>query len=100
MDCLKILILATIPHVYQEVFDLCSNDGSPILPEIYKCLLSHCRLSPSQVENIYNIVGTSQSYVNRTNFYKTLALVAWAQKGKELSDKLFENCISKGMYTH
>lgn len=50
------------------------------------------------MENICNIVGTSHNHVNRTNLYKTLALIAWAQQGKVLSDKLFENCVSKGMY--
>lgn len=94
----KIKFLATIPHFYREVFDTCSNDGSPILPEVYRFLLSHCHLSPAQVENISNIVGTSHNYVNRTNLYKTLALIAWAQQGKTLSDKLFENCVTKGMY--
>lgn len=90
--------LATIPLFYREVFDICSNDGSPVLHEIYISLLSHCHLSPSQVDNICNIIGTSHNNVNRTNFYKTLALIAWAQQGKTLSDKLFENCVTKGMY--
>lgn len=36
--------------------------------------------------------------MNRTNLYKTLALIAWAQQGKTLSDKLFENCVTKGRY--
>lgn len=84
---------ATIPPLYREIFDICSNDGEPIHRDVYQCLLSHCMLSNEQLKTIWDLVGTSQGYVNRTSLYKTLVLVAYAQQGKQLSDKLFDNCV-------
>lgn len=53
-------------------------------------------LSKEQLKTIWDLVGTSQGYVGRTNLYKTLVLVAYAQQGKQLSDKLFDNCVEAG----
>ncbi|KAJ8927837.1 hypothetical protein NQ314_019639 [Rhamnusium bicolor] len=81
--------------IISEIFDICSNDGEPIHRDVYQCLLSYCKLSSAQLKTICDLTGTPQGYVNRTNLYKTLALVAWAQQGKHLSDKLFDNCVGK-----
>ncbi|XP_072382881.1 sorting nexin-8-like [Diabrotica undecimpunctata] len=86
---------ASVPQLYRQVFDACSNDGQPVLPDIYQSLLLKCKLSSAQIEKICKIVGTSVGDVNRTNFYKTLALIAWCQQGKQVSEKLFENCTEK-----
>ncbi|KAJ8951556.1 hypothetical protein NQ318_020430 [Aromia moschata] len=86
---------AAVPPLYREIFDICSNDGQPIHRDVYQCFLSQCKLSSSQLKTIWDLAGTSQGYVNRTTFYKTLALVAWAQQGKQLSDKLLDNCVEK-----
>ncbi|KAG5873213.1 hypothetical protein JTB14_005668 [Gonioctena quinquepunctata] len=86
---------ASIPHFYRNCFDICSNDGEPVHSEVYKCLLSRCKLSAPQIQSICDLKGTSEMSVTRTNFYKTLALVAWAQQGKHLSSKLFDNCVEK-----
>lgn len=90
-------VVAAIPPLYREIFDICSNDGEPIHREVYQCLLSHCMLSKEQLKTIWDLVGTSQGFVNRTNLYKTLVLVAYAQQGKQLSDKLFDNCVEAGV---
>ena len=36
--------------------------------------------------------------VNRTSLYKGLALVAFAQNGKNISEKLLENFAGQGMH--
>ncbi|KAJ8923378.1 hypothetical protein NQ315_001936 [Exocentrus adspersus] len=84
---------ATIPPLYREIFDICSNDGEPIHEEVYHCLLLQCKLSREQLKTIWDLAGVSRGYVGRTNLYKTLVLVAYAQQGKQLSNKLFDNCI-------
>ncbi|CAH1100458.1 unnamed protein product [Psylliodes chrysocephalus] len=86
---------ASIPQFYKQLFNICSEDGQPVLHEVYEILLKQCKLSSGQIERIYKLVGTSEGNVNRTNFYKTLALVAWSQQGKQITDKLFENCVDR-----
>ena len=39
-----------------------------------------------------------QGGLSRTSLYKALALVAWAQQGKELSPKLLDNFSGDGTY--
>ncbi|CAH1977903.1 unnamed protein product [Acanthoscelides obtectus] len=86
---------ALIPQIYREVFDACSNDGKPIHMEVYNYLLSNNGLSNSEVNTIRTLAGATDSEINRTCLYKTLALIAWAQQKRQLSDKLFENCTEK-----
>lgn len=90
--------IASIPQFYKQLFNICSEDGQPVLHEVYEILLKQCKLSSGQIERIYKLVGTSEGNVNRTNFYKTLALVAWSQQGKQITDKLFENYVDRGKY--
>nr|XP_023026127.1 sorting nexin-8-like isoform X1 [Leptinotarsa decemlineata] len=88
---------AAVPQFYGQAYDICSSNGS-IHPEVFHCLLSQCKLSTSQTQNILsicNLKDTSEEPITRTNFYKTLALIAWGQQGKQLSDKLLSNCFQK-----
>ncbi|RZB41738.1 sorting nexin-8 [Asbolus verrucosus] len=85
----------TVPPMYRETFDVCSHNGKPIHRDVYQCLLSQCSLSTSQLKVIWNLAGPSQGFITRTNLYKTLALVAWAQQGKALTEKLFDNSAGK-----
>lgn len=45
---------------------------------------------------IWELVDSKTGYLTRNGLYKGLALVAFAQQGKQPSDKLFENCESQG----
>ncbi|KAK9885194.1 hypothetical protein WA026_010700 [Henosepilachna vigintioctopunctata] len=85
----------SIPLLYREIFDICSNNGDPINRDIYECLLKQCNLEPNQLKFIWDLAGPPQGVITRTNLYKTLALVAWAQQGKILSEKLLENFSGK-----
>nr|CAI5853596.1 unnamed protein product [Callosobruchus analis] len=86
---------AAIPQFYRELFDDCSNDGEPIHLEVYNFLLANSNLPNSEVNTIRTLAGATEGLINRTCLYKTLALIAWAQQERQLSDKLFENCAEK-----
>lgn len=81
--------------MYREVFDVCSWNGEPVSKEVLQCLLERCELDKSALKVIWSLTGSSEG-VSRTNFYKTLALVAWAQQGKAPSEKLFDNFTGDG----
>ncbi|KAL3274474.1 hypothetical protein HHI36_015858 [Cryptolaemus montrouzieri] len=85
----------SIPPLYREIFDICSNNGDPIHRDIYESVLKQCNLEPSQLKLIWDLAGPPQGSISRTSLYRTLALVAWAQQGKMLSEKLLENFSGK-----
>ncbi|CAG9767171.1 unnamed protein product [Ceutorhynchus assimilis] len=87
----RCLAIAAIPVLYRDTYKKCSHNDNPVHKDIYQALLSQCNLDSSQLKIIWDLVGPKgQGTVTRTNFYKTLALVAWAQQGKSVSDKLFD----------
>ncbi|KMQ92122.1 sorting nexin-8, partial [Lasius niger] len=45
---------------------------------------------------IWKLVDSKTGYLTRSGLYKGLALVAFAQQGKQPSDKLLENSESQG----
>ncbi|KAK9681210.1 PX domain [Popillia japonica] len=85
----------SIPVTYREVYAICSHNDEPIHKDVYQKLLAQCKLSSDVLKVIWNLVGPVEGTVTRTNLYKTLALVAWAQHGKKPSNKLFETFSGK-----
>jgi len=45
---------------------------------------------------IWELIDCKGGHVNRNNLYKALALVAYAQQGKTVSEKLFQNFSGQG----
>lgn len=84
---------------YREVFVICSHNDEPIHKDVYQKLLAQCKLNSETLKVIWDLVGPTEGTVTRTNLYKTLALVAWAQQGKKPSNKLFETFNGKGILT-
>lgn len=83
--------------MYRDLFELCSSNGDTVHKDVYKHLLSACKLDNSTINTIIDISCVNQgALINRTTFYKTLALIAWCQQGKSPSDKLFDNFSGKG----
>lgn len=82
--------------MYRDVFELCSSNGDTVNKDVYKLLLSSCKLDNTTINTIADIAGATQGMINRTIVYKTLALIAWCQQGKSPSDKLFVNYSGKG----
>ncbi|KAI4455813.1 transposase is4 [Holotrichia oblita] len=87
----------SIPVTYREVYAICSHNDEPIHKDVYQKLLAQCKLSSDILRVIWNLVGPVEGTVTRTNLYKTLALVAWAQQGKKPSNKLFETFNGKAV---
>lgn len=80
-----------VPALYRDIFETCSHNGEPIHRDIYQNLLSCCKLDSVKLKTIWDLAGPPQGVITRTNLYKTLALIAWAQQGKNMSEQLFEN---------
>jgi len=53
-------------------------------------------VSPAFSPQIWKLVDSKTGYLTRSGLYKALALVAFAQQGKQPSDKLLENSESQG----
>lgn len=88
--------LGSIPAYYREVYEICSPNGEAVHRDVFQTLLSQSKLSGSTLRIIWDLTGPPQGLITRTNFYKTLALLAWSQQGKTPSDKLFDNFTGKG----
>lgn len=67
--------------------------------DVFQALLSQSNLSGPILRTIWDLTGPPQGLITRTNFYKTLALLAWSQQGKTPSDKLFDHFTGKGKIT-
>lgn len=57
-------------------------------------------MESGQLKLIWDIAGPPQGAITRTSLYRSLALVAWAQQGKLLSEKLLDNFSGKGTVEH
>ncbi|KAB0793507.1 hypothetical protein PPYR_13127 [Photinus pyralis] len=80
-----------IPPMYREIFEACSSDGDPIHRDIFRDLLACGNLDSATLKVIWDLTGPAQGPITRTNLYKALSLIGWAQEGKVPSTKLFEN---------
>lgn len=80
----------TIPSFYRDVYDLCSV-ADTVSKEMFTRLLVKSGLPQQKLSQIWELMEAKQGYLSRTSLYKALALVAWAQQGKELSVKLLDN---------
>lgn len=79
---------------------MCSCNGEPVSKEVFQCLLSRFEFDKSALKAIWDLTAGSSDRINRTNFYKGLALIAWIQQGKTPCEKLFENFSGDGKCTH
>ncbi|KAK4874561.1 hypothetical protein RN001_013921 [Aquatica leii] len=84
-----------IPAFYREIFDVCSINGDPIHRDVFKDLLACGKLNSATLKIIWDLTGPAQGPITRTNLYKALSLIGWAQEGKVPSNKLFENFTGK-----
>lgn len=84
--------------MYREVFEVCSWNGEPVSKEVFQCFLSRFEFEKSVLKAIWDLIAADSDGINRTNFYKGLALIAWTQQGKTPCEKLFENFSGEGKY--
>ncbi|XP_043469472.1 sorting nexin-8-like [Leptopilina heterotoma] len=82
----------SIPAFYREVHQkICSPTSGNVEKEVFKSLLVKSQLSSSILSQIWELVDSKTGYLTRSGLYKGLALVGFAQQGKQPSDKLLEN---------
>jgi len=82
----------SVPPYYRDVFDVLCPDNSEAIPQtILTNLLVKSKLEKATLSQIWSLLDIKNGTINRSNLYKALALVAFAQNGKSVSDKLLEN---------
>ncbi|XP_067213141.1 sorting nexin-8-like isoform X3 [Linepithema humile] len=92
------LSFGSIPAFYREVYEkICSPTSGNVKLEVFRSLLVKSQLSGSAVNQIWKQVDSKTGYLTRSGMYKGLALIAFAQQGKQPSDKLLENSESQGI---
>ncbi|KYQ56563.1 Sorting nexin-8 [Trachymyrmex zeteki] len=69
------------------------NTGTPRKGETYEC--KRMEVEVEWCGKIWKLVDSKTGYLTRSGLYKGLALIAFAQQGKQPSDKLLENSESQ-----
>lgn len=93
---LFIICLGSVPSYYRDIFDLCSVSGAGVERDVFQTLLRLSGLESSHLERIWELSGPGRGPVTRSNVFKCLALMAWAQQGKDPSWKLLDNFAGQG----
>ncbi|KAJ8678592.1 hypothetical protein QAD02_014379 [Eretmocerus hayati] len=90
------LSFGSIPAYYRDVYDkICSPSSGSVDREVFKSLLVKSQLSSSVLSQVWELVDCKTGYLTRSALYKGLALVAFAQQGKQPSEKLLETTESQ-----
>ncbi|XP_039253773.2 sorting nexin-8-like [Styela clava] len=82
----------SVPPYYRDVYDtLCPGQNDKITREVLTQVLLKSGLEKSTLSQIWDCIGCKDGVVTRSVLYKALALVAFAQQGKTVNEKLLEN---------
>ncbi|KAM7296534.1 sorting nexin-8 [Ixodes scapularis] len=86
------LSIGAVPAIYKEVHAILNpSERAEVDRELYGKLLSSTNLPKSTLEQVWELSGARVGPVTRTSLYKSLALLALAQQGKQLDDKSLAN---------
>ncbi|KAG8189274.1 hypothetical protein JTE90_019034 [Oedothorax gibbosus] len=86
------LTFGSVPPFYREMYDIvCANQENVVDQDMFIKLLVKSSLPKATLSQIWDLVDTRQGYLSRSGLYKALALVAFAQQGKPVSEKLIQN---------
>ncbi|XP_023221676.1 sorting nexin-8-like isoform X1 [Centruroides sculpturatus] len=86
------LNVGSVPPYYREVYDiLCPNQENNVDQDMFIKLLVKSSLPKQTLIQIWELVDLKQGYLTRMGLYKALALTAFAQQGKTVSEKLLQN---------
>lgn len=86
------LTFGTVPPFYREMYDIvCPNQENVVDQDMFIKLLMKSSLPKQILSQIWDLVDSRQGYLSRTGLYKALALVAFAQQGKAVGEKLLQN---------
>ncbi|XP_063234264.1 sorting nexin-8-like isoform X2 [Bacillus rossius redtenbacheri] len=85
------LTFGSVPAYYREIFDMCAGRSSVVSKESFTKVLVKSGLPAQTLSTVWDLVDAKQGSLSRGCLYKALALVAWAQQGKQPTAKLLEN---------
>ncbi|XP_048846234.1 sorting nexin-8a [Brienomyrus brachyistius] len=84
----------SVPPYYREVYEaLCSKKDEKIQAQVFQRLLRKAELPVAVQNQISEQVDCGDGSLSKLSLYRGLALIAFAQQGKQPTPKLLENCI-------
>ncbi|KAL8593278.1 hypothetical protein ACOMHN_009931 [Nucella lapillus] len=84
------LTSGSVPAFYREIYDIVCPHQERVDRDLFVQLLVRSSLPKAVILQIWDAVDTQNGKMSRNGLYKALALVALAQQGKPLNDKLLE----------
>ncbi|XP_006821836.1 sorting nexin-8-like [Saccoglossus kowalevskii] len=85
------LAFGSVPPYYREVYNIvCPTQESKVDRDMFVRLLMKSSLPKQTLSEIWDVVDSKQGYLTRNGLYKALALVALAQQGKSINEKILE----------
>uniref|UniRef100_A0A1A8PS64 Sorting nexin 8a n=1 Tax=Nothobranchius rachovii TaxID=451742 RepID=A0A1A8PS64_9TELE len=86
----------SVPAYYRDVYEAirCRTDEK-VQVEVFQRLLQLSDISKLTSNQIAEHVDSTDGFLSKLSFYKALALIAFAQQGKQPTLKLLENCIQE-----
>uniref|UniRef100_A0A1A8IZE6 Sorting nexin 8a n=1 Tax=Nothobranchius kuhntae TaxID=321403 RepID=A0A1A8IZE6_NOTKU len=86
----------SVPAYYRDVYEAirCRTDEK-VQVEVFQRLLQMSDISKLTSNQIAEHVDSTDGFLSKLSFYKALALIAFAQQGKQPTLKLLENCIQE-----
>ncbi|GAB1607628.1 sorting nexin-8-like [Argonauta hians] len=79
-----------VPALYREIYDIVCPNQERIEKEVFHHVFSKTNLPIETLNQIWDAVDMKAVSLSRSGIYKALALTAFAQQGKPVSDKLLE----------
>ncbi|CAF3308914.1 unnamed protein product [Rotaria socialis] len=90
------LSAGSIPSIYRNLFELINLHGIDKLTlAVFVPLFESNVLTKTILNQIWNSVIKTNSLSSRNDFYKCLALMALAQQGKIVDEKLLDNYVNR-----
>ncbi|KAK2150840.1 hypothetical protein LSH36_386g02005, partial [Paralvinella palmiformis] len=84
------LTFGSVPPLYREVYEIVCPNQEPVDHDMFVKIMVKSGLSLSTLSQIWEAIGSKTGCLTRNSLYKGLALVALAQQGKTINDKILE----------
>ncbi|CAF0927168.1 unnamed protein product [Adineta ricciae] len=90
------LSTGSIPSIYRDLFEMINLHGIDKLTlTVFVPLFESPTLTKAILNQIWNAVIKTNSLSSRNEFYKCLALMALAQQGKNVDERLLDNYMNR-----
>ncbi|XP_029649490.1 sorting nexin-8 [Octopus sinensis] len=80
----------SVPPLYREIYDIIAPSQERVDRELFLSIFAKSNLPNETITQIWDAVDIKTGFLSRSGIYKALALTAFAQHGKPVSDKLLE----------